>query len=79
LSDWPLPQPSRWLETVNLPQSQAEEKMVRDAIARGRPVGSDHWPQRIARSLGLDTVKGDITDSKSVMSCVKPAFKSVKP
>ena len=53
LSAWPTPRPSRWLETVNTPQSEAEEKMVKEAIVRGRPVGSDPWVQRTAKALSL--------------------------
>jgi putative transposase len=54
LSVWPVPRPSRWLETVNLPQSEADEKMVEESILRNRPAGSDAWTQRIAKALGLD-------------------------
>ena len=54
LSAWPVPRPLRWLETVNLPQGDAEEKMIKDCISRNRPAGSDPWVQKIARELGLD-------------------------
>jgi putative transposase len=54
LSAWPAPRPSRWLETVNLLQSETEEKMVKESIARNRPVGSDSWTQRVAKELGLE-------------------------
>jgi hypothetical protein len=54
LSAWPMPRPSGWLETVNLPQSESEEKRVKESIARGRPLGSDPWTQRIARQLALN-------------------------
>jgi putative transposase len=54
LGDWPVSRPSRWLETVNLPQNEAEEKMVKESIARNRPAGSDPWVQRIAGELSLD-------------------------
>jgi hypothetical protein len=36
-----------------LPQSESEEKMVKESIARGQPLGSDPWMQRIARELAL--------------------------
>ncbi|MGA2442100.1 MAG: transposase [Tepidisphaeraceae bacterium] len=53
LSAWPVPRPSKWLETVNLPQSEAEEKTVKQCIARNRPAGSDPWVQRMAKALSL--------------------------
>jgi hypothetical protein len=52
-SDWPVARPARWLETVHLPQSEAEETMVKDAILRNRPPGGDAWTRCLARSLGL--------------------------
>jgi len=54
LGDWPVSRPSRWLETVNLPQSEAEEKIVKESIARNRPAGDSAWIRRIAGELGLD-------------------------
>ena len=53
LSDWPVPRPARWLETVNLPQSEMVETMVKDCIAHNRPAGSDPWIRRTAEALGL--------------------------
>ena len=54
LSDWPVERPNRWLATVNLPGDEQDETMIRDAIERNRPVGSDQWVQQTARSLGLE-------------------------
>ena len=54
LSAWPVSRPSRWLETVNLPQSQEEERMVKDCLTRSRPAGGDAWTRRMAEMLGLD-------------------------
>jgi putative transposase len=54
LSAWPAPRPAKWLESVNVPQNEAEEKMVKDCIARNRPAGSDPWVQRIAKALSLE-------------------------
>ena len=53
LSVWPVPRPGRWLETVNMPQEESDETMVKDCIARGRPAGSEPWTQRTAETLGL--------------------------
>src|SRR5579859_8248741 len=35
LSDWPLPEPSRWKAHVNAAQSELEVQAVRQAIRRG--------------------------------------------
>ena len=54
LSEWPVPQPSRWLQIVNEPQSEQEETMVKDSIERNRPVGGEEWVRRTARQLSLE-------------------------
>jgi putative transposase len=54
LSAWPSPRPPRWLETVNMPQSETEEKSVHDSIVHNRPAGSETWTKRIAKALDLD-------------------------
>ena len=54
LSDWPLPEFSRWKAHVNAAQSEAEIQAVREAIRRGSPFGSAHWQQRTAGRLGLE-------------------------
>jgi hypothetical protein len=38
---------------VNLPQTEADEKMVRETIARNRPAGSEVWVKRMADELDL--------------------------
>jgi putative transposase len=54
LSAWPALRPSRWLETVNSPQTQADEKRVQESILRNRPAGSEPWVQRMAKALALN-------------------------
>jgi putative transposase len=54
LSDWPLPQPSRWKAHVNAAQSESEVEAVREAIRRGCPFGSPLWKKRTAGRLGLE-------------------------
>jgi putative transposase len=54
LSEWPVAQPSRWLATVNEPQDEQEEAMVKESIKRDRPAGSEEWVRRTARQLGLE-------------------------
>ena len=48
---WARP-PAR-LETVNLPMPEAEEKMVKEAMDRGRPLGGQAWVKRMAAALDL--------------------------
>jgi len=54
LADWPLPRPSRWVEHVNQPQSEAEIEAIRRCLRRGRPYGSETWTERTARKLELE-------------------------
>jgi putative transposase len=54
LSDWPVDRPRRWLETVNLPQAESEEKRVKDCIERSRPLGDERWGREMARALSLE-------------------------
>ena len=55
LSRWPMPCPSRWVEEVNRPQTQAELAALRRSVERGRPFGGERWVQKTAASLGLET------------------------
>ena len=54
LSPWPVARPSDWLDTVNLPQGEGEEKMVAEAIRRNRPLGSEPWLRRRVKTLRLE-------------------------
>ena len=53
LSDWPIDRPAAWLKLVNSPQSDAEEASMKEHIARNRPLGSQPWIHRTARTLHL--------------------------
>ncbi|MGD1278615.1 MAG: transposase [Tepidisphaeraceae bacterium] len=53
LARWPVHRPSGWLELVNSPLGETDEKMVQTALQRNRPVGIDSWVKRIAGELGL--------------------------
>ena len=39
----------------NTPQTDAELDALRTAIRRGSPLGGEHWQQRIAKRLGLES------------------------
>jgi len=54
LSDWPLPQPSNWVERVNEPLTQAELDAIRKCVARGSPYGAKDWSQEAAARMGLE-------------------------
>ena len=41
---------------MSLPQSEVEEKMVLDSVARSRPVGSDSWMQRMAKASDMGPI-----------------------
>jgi putative transposase len=55
LADWPVPCPRNWLALVNAPQTEAELAALRRSIARGSPFGHEHWTQRVAKRLGLES------------------------
>ena len=50
----PHPRAGWRLATVNLPADEQEETMIRDAIQRKGPVGSEAWVEQTARALGLE-------------------------
>ena len=54
LGEWPVARPKGWLARVNLPADEQQGTMIRDAIRRNRPVGSEAWVERTARALGLE-------------------------
>jgi len=53
LSQWPVDAAENYLEWVNTPQPKEEVEMIRYAIKRGRPYGSDTWVRSTADHLGL--------------------------
>lgn len=55
LSSWPVPPDSDYLAWVNAPQPKEELEVIRYAIKRGRPYGSEAWVTRTVQRLGLET------------------------
>jgi putative transposase len=55
LGGWPVPQPRRWLELVNEPQSDAELEALRRCGKRGQPFGSDEWIKSTVKELALES------------------------
>ncbi len=54
LSPWPVDAVENYLEWVNTPQPKEEVEVIRYAIQRGRPYGSDTWTRHTAERLGLE-------------------------
>jgi putative transposase len=54
VATWPVPEPERWLRTVNAPLNDRELAAVRASVNRGRPFGSESWTKRTAKALGLE-------------------------
>lgn len=55
LSAWPVARPSHWLVHVNRPQTEAEEKAIRNCMRRGSPYGDASWIDQTAERLGLQS------------------------
>ncbi len=55
LAPWPVERPWNWLAEVNRPMSEPALKMLRQAVARGMPVGGPRWREGITQKLGLQT------------------------
>lgn len=55
LAEWPLPRQPNWIERVNCPLNEREEKQLKQAIARGRPFGDAGWIETTARRLDLES------------------------
>jgi hypothetical protein len=45
--------PAEWIEHVNRPQTEAEEKAFREAMARGEPFGEESWAQAVKERMGV--------------------------
>lgn len=48
LSEWPVPRPADWLESVNTEESLQELKSLRHSAKRECPFGSDTWMVKVA-------------------------------
>ena len=51
----PLVLPRRWLQHVQVPQTEAELEALRRSVVHGCPFGEDSWQQRTAKRLGLES------------------------
>lgn len=55
LSAWPVEPEADYVAWANKPQPKEEVEVIRYAIARGRPFGSEAWLARTVEHLGLQT------------------------
>ena len=55
LAEWPLPEPSDWIEHVNLPQTEAELEAIHRCLRRGSPYGNAAWTEQTGEQLGLQS------------------------
>lgn len=53
LTAWPVNRPPDWMTHVNRPQTEAELKAFRRAIATGEPFGDDEWRRGVMTKLGV--------------------------
>ncbi|HEU4686946.1 MAG TPA: transposase [Vicinamibacterales bacterium] len=53
LSEWPVKCPAKWVEQVNQPQTEAELKAFREAMARSEPFGDNAWTKAVKERLGV--------------------------
>jgi putative transposase len=66
LTEWPLPEPSDWIEQVNLPETEAELEAIRRCVRRNSPYGKTTWAEQTAEQLGLQsTLRGRGRPQKS--------------
>lgn len=53
LGEWPVDRPLGWLAQVNRSLTEEALKAVRQAVARGSPLGTEPWKARMASRLKL--------------------------
>lgn len=59
LSPWPVPTPKNYLEWLNKPQIEEEEKAIRRCIVKNMPFGDVDWLQNTVQRFGLgQTLRG---------------------
>jgi len=53
LAAWPVSCPDGWTSLVNQPQTEAEERAFKEAMARGQPFGQEDWCRAVKKQLGV--------------------------
>jgi hypothetical protein len=67
LSPWPVERPGNWRTLVNAGLSEEELRVVRECVARGRPLGAAHWVLATAARLRLGfTLRGPGRPRKTI-------------
>ena len=54
LSDGPILKPAQWTRHVNVVETEAELKALRQSLVRGTPFGDSHWQTKTAATLGIE-------------------------
>jgi putative transposase len=55
LSTWPVEYPPDWMDYVNAPTAEEEERTLRECVRTGRPYGPNHWMLGAVGALDLQT------------------------
>jgi len=55
LSEWPILQPSDWIERVNQRHSDDDLNAIHRSLSHNHPLGEPDWAKAVAASLGLST------------------------
>lgn len=66
LTEWPVDRPRNWSALLNAPMREPHLKQIRTSIARDRPLGTEHWVQRVCRRLRLPSTIRPIGRPKKV-------------
>ena len=53
LREWPIPQPSNWIELVNTPQTERELAAIRRCVQKDQPIGTRAWVKAVAPFVGM--------------------------
>jgi len=58
LSEWPVSKPKNYLNYLNEPQNEKEEKVIQNSILRSSPFGGESWKDKVIKKFKLEsTVK----------------------
>jgi putative transposase len=57
LNEWPVPQPSHWLELVNAAETAADVEQLRLSLRRSVPFGESSWVGDVGQQLQLATTR----------------------
>jgi len=53
LAPWPVSCPAGWPGLVDQPQTEAEERAFKEAVAHGQPFGEEDWCRAVTKGMGV--------------------------